>query len=199
MTPCRDERRSSPPSVFSSWKELDAAKTGHKPRLSLWSKNLRDHSWSNSAIMNRRGPGYFGRTDWSPPGLPGGGITGVLPVSGVGARISGSTPVGGHNTPSDLASLSPNCSGACPVVVSRGDTVPCCGFASVGAQSRPVRTGGAGAVWAAGAACGGAWAKLSPVPATARINANHMGCVIFIPVKRRSAQSVPISDPYDFR
>jgi hypothetical protein len=42
----------------------------------------------------------------SPPGLPGGGITGVLPTSGVGARIVGSTPAGGHNTPSDLASLS---------------------------------------------------------------------------------------------
>ena len=51
--------------------------------------------------------GYFGRTLGSPPGLPGGGITGVLPVSGVGARISGSTPDGGHNTPSDFASLSP--------------------------------------------------------------------------------------------
>jgi hypothetical protein len=51
---------------------------------------------------------YFGRTVGSPPGLPGGGITGVLPASGVGARISGSTPVGGHNTPSDLASLSPS-------------------------------------------------------------------------------------------
>ena len=51
---------------------------------------------------------YLGRTAGSPPGLPGGGITGVLPVSGVGARISGSTPVGGHSTPSDLASLSPS-------------------------------------------------------------------------------------------
>ena len=32
--------------------------------------------------------GYFGRIVGSPPGLPGGGITGVLPASGVGARIS---------------------------------------------------------------------------------------------------------------
>ena len=38
--------------------------------------------------------GYFGRRLGSPPGLPGGGSTGVLPVSGVGARISGSTPEG---------------------------------------------------------------------------------------------------------
>ena len=48
---------------------------------------------------------YFGRTEGSPPGLPG-GITGVLPPSGVGARISGSTPAGGHSTPSERASLS---------------------------------------------------------------------------------------------
>jgi hypothetical protein len=51
---------------------------------------------------------YFGRSVGSPPGLPGGGITGVVPASGVGARISGSTPAGGHKTPSDLASLSPS-------------------------------------------------------------------------------------------
>jgi hypothetical protein len=61
--------------------------------------------------------GYFGWTFWLPPGLPGGGITGVLPASGVGARISGSTPEGGHSTPLDLASLSESGSPACPVVV----------------------------------------------------------------------------------
>ena len=37
-----------------------------------------------------REPAYLGWTLGLPPGLPGGGITGVLPVSGVGARISGS-------------------------------------------------------------------------------------------------------------
>src|SRR5213078_815528 len=42
----------------------------------------------------------------SPPGLPGGGITGILlPLCGVGARISGST-FGGQITPSVRASLS---------------------------------------------------------------------------------------------
>jgi len=52
-----------------------------------------------------------------PPGLPGGGITGVVsPVSGVGARIPGSTSEGGHSTPLDFASLSPNGSLDCPVV-----------------------------------------------------------------------------------
>ena len=39
----------------------------------------------------KRMGGYFGRIVGSPPGLPGGEITGVLPTSGVGARISGST------------------------------------------------------------------------------------------------------------
>ena len=62
--------------------------------------------------------GYFGWTLGLPPGLPGGGITGVLPeFDGVGARISGSIPEGGHNTPFDLASLSASGSLACPVVV----------------------------------------------------------------------------------
>ena len=52
---------------------------------------------------------YFGRTEGSPPGLPGGGITGILPPSRAsGARISGSTPDGGHSVPSDFASLSPS-------------------------------------------------------------------------------------------
>ena len=51
--------------------------------------------------------GYFGRTFGLPPGVRGGGITGMLPVSGVGARISGSTPDGGHNTPSDFAVCGP--------------------------------------------------------------------------------------------
>src|ERR1700704_1883522 len=77
--------------------------------------------------------GYFGRIVGSPPGLPGGRITGVLPASGVGACISGSTPAGGHRTPSDLASLSPSGSVRWPVVVPCGATLPC-GVDSVGAQ-----------------------------------------------------------------
>jgi hypothetical protein len=66
---------------------------------------------------------YFGRTLGSPPGLPGGGITGVLPPSGVGARIPGSTPAGGHSTPSDFANLSPSGSLVLSVVVPFGETV----------------------------------------------------------------------------
>src|SRR5882757_2253125 len=50
----------------------------------------------------------------SPPGLPGGGITGILlPLSGVGALISGST-FGGQITPSVRASLSLSVSPALP-------------------------------------------------------------------------------------
>src|SRR5262249_47973495 len=50
-------------------------------------------------------PNYLGCTFGLPPGLPGGGITGILPTSGVGALMSGST-FGGHSTPSLRASLS---------------------------------------------------------------------------------------------
>jgi hypothetical protein len=104
---------------------------------------------------------YFGRTLGSPPGLPGGGITGVLPVSGVGARISGSTPDGGHNTPSDLASLSPSGSARWPVVVPSGETVPR-GTGCIAAQSF-ARAGAGGAVWAGGVAgAGGACALAVP-------------------------------------
>jgi hypothetical protein len=75
---------------------------------------------------------YFGRTLGSPPGLPGGGITGILPPSGVGARISGSTLDGGHRVPSDLASLSPSGSRDSPMVVpSVFVPVP---FGCIGAQ-----------------------------------------------------------------
>jgi len=49
---------------------------------------------------------YFGRTVGSPPGLPGGGITGILPTSGAPLFICASIPDGGHITPSDCASRS---------------------------------------------------------------------------------------------
>ena len=64
---------------------------------------------------------YFGLTVGSPPGLPGGGMTGMAPsVLGAGACMSGSTPEGGQSTPSDLASLSPSGSRDWPVVVPSG-------------------------------------------------------------------------------
>src|SRR5450631_4313754 len=51
---------------------------------------------------------HFGRMLGSPPGLPGGGITGILPPSGVGALMAGSTPEDGQMTPSERASCSLN-------------------------------------------------------------------------------------------
>jgi len=49
---------------------------------------------------------YFGRTFGSPPGPPGGGMTGVLPPPGGGVTISGSAVPGGQMTPSERDNLS---------------------------------------------------------------------------------------------
>ena len=76
----------------------------------------------------------------------------MLPVSGVGARISGSMPVGGHSTPSDFASLSPSGSARYPVVVPSGATVPRGGTGCIGAQ---LSAEAGGAVWAGGVAGSG--------------------------------------------
>ena len=104
---------------------------------------------------------YFGRTLESPPGLPGGGITALSPVSGVGARISGSTPEGGHSTPSDLASLSPSGSDRVPVVPSSA-MVPRGGTGLVGMHSL-AGIGAGGAVCGGGVAgVGGACALAAP-------------------------------------
>src|SRR5271168_5023986 len=113
---------------------------------------------------------YFGRTLGLPPGLPGGGITGVLPASDVGARISGSTPAGGHSTPLDLASLSAKGSLACPVVVPSGGTmsVPRDGADAIGAQLAANSVGRADAMGCDGLVTeGGAWAA---APSTQTIN-----------------------------
>src|SRR5258706_16484181 len=104
--------------------------------------------------------GYFGRRLGSPPGLPGGGITGVLPVSGVGARISGSTPEGGHSTPSDFASLSPSGSARRPGVEPSGATVPRRGTGRIGAQS--LAGVGRGVCAGGGAGAGGGCAPSPP-------------------------------------
>jgi hypothetical protein len=49
---------------------------------------------------------YFGTIDGSPPGVPGGGITGVLPPPTGAAAIPGSIPAGGQMTPFDCDSWS---------------------------------------------------------------------------------------------
>jgi len=125
-------------------------------------------------------PRYFGRMSGLPPGLPGGGITGVLPALGVGARMSGSTPAGGQSTPSDLASLSAKGSLACPVVVPSGGTmtVPRDGSAAVGAQLAANSVGGADAMGCDGlVAEGGAWAA---APSTQTINPKARKSACFV-------------------
>ena len=101
----------------------------------------------------------------------------MLPVSGVGARISGSTPAGGHNTPSDFASLSPSGSAACPVVEPSGAMVPRDGTGRIGAQ---LSAGAGGAVWAGGVAgAGGACALAAPAAAisTQEIKSECLICI----------------------
>jgi hypothetical protein len=74
-------------------------------------------------------------------------MTGILPVLGVGARISGSTPVGGQSTPSDRASLSLSGSARGSVaVVPCGAIVPCCDIDCVGAQPVAILAGAGGAL-----------------------------------------------------
>src|SRR3954469_9762095 len=112
-----------------------------------------------AACTNAKKSGYLGRMVGSPPGLPGGGITGVLPTCGGGACICGSAPGGGDSTPSERASLSPSGSARWPVVVSCGATLPCA-VDCVGAQL-VVREDGA--VWAGGVVgAGGACANAAP-------------------------------------
>jgi hypothetical protein len=134
---------------------------------------------------------YFGRRLGSPPGLPGGGMIGILPVpvSGVGARISGSTSDGGHSTPSDRASLSPSGSWDWPTVESRGAFAP----------PEPIRSqlvgdcGGGGAVCCEGVAgVGGDCAIASAdVASNAQtINSERFVCMRTQP---RSEASVPTS------
>jgi hypothetical protein len=136
---------------------------------------------------------YFGRSEGSPPGLPGGGITGVLPASGVGARISGSTPAGGHSTPSDLASLSPSGSRFWPVVCPSGaGPVPF----SIGEQLAG-RFGAGGAVCCAGVdGDGGACASAEPADAS---NIDKMSAdLIIIGTKRPDAADVPATKGYTY-
>ncbi len=71
--------------------------------------------------------------------------------------MSGSTPAGGHSTPSERASLSVSCSPPCPVVGVL--MVPCDGAAWVGVQFVADVTGGDGTAGGGAATAGGAWAN----------------------------------------
>ena len=100
----------------------------------LGARRDRSHVEAGLLVIRPTSADPVGTRDLFPPDrristrAAGGGMTGILPVSGVGARISGSTPVGGQNTPSDLASLSPRGSARGSVaVVPCGAIVPCCG------------------------------------------------------------------------
>ena len=134
---------------------------------------------------------YLGRTLGSPPGLPGGRITGVLPVSGVGACICGSTPAGGHKTPSERANRSPSGSRTSPVVVPCRGAMPFWAAGDIGAHSLEC-AGDGGAVCAGGVAGdGGAWAPAAP---DAAISMQPKKSVRFVLMrgKRPAAVDVPL-------
>src|SRR4051812_17504659 len=102
-------------------------------------------------------------------------MTGVLPVSGVGARISGSTPEGGHNTPSDCASFSPKGWRLWPVVAPSGAAVPPCGAGCIGAQ--PLAPAAAGGVTLGDGFAGGACAAAVPQAAIQKHDKTRTGFI----------------------
>ena len=99
--------------------------------------------------------------DWSPPGLPGGGMTGIGPPGGVGCLISGSTCCGGQITPCERASLSlkfPVASRSCwstslplPIVVGVSEAQPFGSSCSVMGATGALVAGGACPIAGAGA------------------------------------------------
>gem|GEM_PF-5912070 len=139
---------------------------------------------------------YFGRIVGSPPGLPGGGITGILPTSGVGMRITGSTPAGGHRTPSDLASLSPRSSLAGLVVLSRGSIVelprpPWFGETCIGAQPADPPRGTLSCVAAGGGVIEDGGVCASAAPAAMKIVEIKSNARVCMENKRHRATVVP--------
>jgi hypothetical protein len=94
----------------------------------------------------------------------------LSPVSGVGARISGSTPVGGHNTPSDSASLSPSGLPERPTVEPSGEVAP--RGATTAQSAEDDGAGGAvccGGVAGVGGACAIAAQDATPTSKPAKI------------------------------
>jgi hypothetical protein len=133
---------------------------------------------------------YFGRTEGSPPGLPGGGITGVLPVSGVGARISGSTPEGGHITPSDFASLSSSGSLDERPTVDPSGVAMAAPFGGIGAQLPACANAGGAACCGGVAAVGGCCARTAPSDAASTHVISNAG-VILMRTERMPRVDVP--------
>src|SRR5512143_1805605 len=141
---------------------------------------------------------YFGCTFGSPPGLPGGGITGVLPVSGVGARISGSMHEGGQSTPSDRASLSPSGSLAWPMVVPSGATESCGALGRVGAHSAE-RCAAGGAVCCGGVAGAGGACAIAAVDAVTSRLAMTMVALMLMRRQRSPRRGRSASADHDLR
>jgi hypothetical protein len=141
--------------------------------------------------------GYFGRTVGSPPGLPGGGITGVLPVSGVGARISGSTPDGGQITPSDLASLSPSGSPERPTVEPSGVAAPpVVLLGAIGAQFAE-RAGAGGAVCCcAGVAGSGGFCALAMPQDITKAHDAIIACLVHMQRKTIAACGCSVTESF---
>lgn len=144
-----------------------------------------DESWGCRNLA------YFGLTVGSPPGLPGGGMTGMVPpVLGAGACISGSTPGGGQSTPSDLASLSPSGSRDWPTVVPSAERLG----RSAGAQPAEC-CGDGGAVCCGGVAgAGGACAIAVPEAAIRRPIRTSF---VFVRMARKRADSAACSASTD--
>src|SRR5712691_2474579 len=115
---------------------------------------------------------HFGRMLGSPPGLPGGGITGMRPPSGVGALMSGSTPGGGQMTPSERASCSlndlPVVSALCSLL-SCPTVRPCCAQAFGSRTSLDIISGGALGNGETGAVCASESAGISAAPNSSAI------------------------------
>jgi hypothetical protein len=146
-------------------------------------KSLAGQTFTKSGLY--RSAGYFGCTVEFPPGLPGGGMTGIFPeFSGVGARIWGSTPEGGHNTPLDFASLSPRASPDWPTVAP--EPVP------FGAQSTVFGDGGGAVACGGVAGAGGACAAAAVAAAHNTQQRNHEFIVgIRMERERMARASVP--------
>lgn len=119
----------------------------------------------------QRPAGYFGTTPRSPPALPGGGITGMVPTAG--GRITGVCPAvdGGRTTPLGTGAVMPESgTGRAPSVVPGTVAPPLFGWVNVVSPPAPGGRVGApgrtisGTAGVAGAVPGGVPVAPGPVP-----------------------------------